>query len=67
MSLLDTALNETAFCVNMKSSAVVIRGCVILREFFTVYRGPMYKPMWEQLKQYTVFPLSQEGNLKKLV
>ena len=30
MSLLDTALNETASCVNMKSSAVGIRGCVQL-------------------------------------
>jgi len=65
VSLLDTALSETASCVNMKSSAVVIRGCVTSR--LTVYRYPLYKPNWEQLKQYTVFPLSQEGNLKKLV
>ena len=66
MSLLDTALNETASCVNMKSSAVVILGCVASL-ILHVYRDPMYKPMWEQLKQYAVFPMSQEGNLKKLV
>ena len=62
MSLLDTAMNETASCVsNMKSSAVVIRGCVTSR-ILHVYRDPMYQPMWEQLKKYTVFPLSQEAN-----
>lgn len=66
MSLLDTALNETASCVNMKSSAVVILGCVASL-ILHVYRDPMYKPMWEKLKQYTVFPLKQEANLKKLV
>lgn len=57
MSLLDTALNETASRVS---------GCVTSR-ILHVYRDPMYKPMWEQLKQYTVFPLSQEASLKKLV
>ena len=38
MSLLDTALNETAFCVNMKSSAVVIRGCVTSRILYSAPR-----------------------------
>ena len=38
MSLLDTALNETAFCVNMKSSAVVIRGWVTSRILHSVPR-----------------------------